>query len=230
MSADCASRAGTLRFASAIRVAAGIAAFVAVAGTGCGDDASSARATASAAPFVLVSGTAAAATPRPRVTGTPVALPTPQPIAVDDEVWRRIAADTEGSLRPLLRPPSLPGGIETVLDKRLPDKPTPGFFDVEYGGPGKLLVITAGPPNPPPGFEPGHQDQITVRGQPGILAVGDDRDPNVSSWVYWEEPGVWRAEGAESTVPRVPYLVRGQGMSAEDLLAVVETLRPWTPE
>ncbi len=210
-------------------IASALASLVGVA-CGSGGEPVAPRATASAAPFVLVSGTAAAATPRPRVVGTPTAAPTPQSILADDEVWRRIAADTEGTLRPLLRPPSLPAGLETVLDKRLPAKPTPGFLYVEYGGPGKLLVIAAGPLNPPPGFEPGHQDQLTVRGQPGVLAVGDDRDPNVSSWVYWEEPGLWRPEGAESVGPRVQYLVRGQGMSSKELLALVEGLRPWLPE
>lgn len=196
------------------------------------EDGTAPRAIASAAPFVLVSGTAAPSTPRPvRAVGTAVPAPTPRPIAgADDEVWRQIAADTERSLRPLLRPPSLPADLDTVLDTRTPSRANRGAFTVEYAGPGAMLVIAAGALNPPPGFEPGHQDRVTVRGQPGVLAVGDDRDPNMSSWVYWEEPGVWRPEGTEPPRERVLYLVRAQGMSPKELLAFVEALRPWTPE
>jgi hypothetical protein len=199
----------------------------------CGDangDAAPSGGMASPAPFVLVSGTAAARASTVRAAGVAVAAATPQAIAADDEVWRRIAAETEASLRPLLRPPSPPAGLETVLSTPGAEDGNRGFFSVEYAGPGKLLVITAGLLSRPPGFEPGHQDQVTVRGQAGVLAVGDDRDPHVSSWVYWEEPGMWRPEGAESVRPRVMYLVRGQGMSPKELLALVEGLRPWEPE
>lgn len=166
-------------------LAAVVAMLAALGSAACGqsDDGTASRATASAAPFVLVSGTAAPSTPRAlRVAGTPAPAPTPGPIAsADDEVWRRIAADTEGSLRPLLRPPSLPAGLVTVLDTRNPTRVNRGAFNVEYAGPGAMLVVAAGALNPPPGFEPGHQDRVTVRGQPGVLAVGDDRDPNMSS-------------------------------------------------
>lgn len=202
----------------------------AVACSGGAGDPMATQSAASPAPFVLVSGTASVPTPRARVTGTPVILPTPQPIAADDEVWRNIAADMVGNVRPLLRPPSLPAGLETVLDKRPSNRPTTGSFYVEYAGPGKMLVIAAGPLNTPPGFEPGYRGQVTVRGQRGVLAVGDDRDPGFSSWVSWEEPGSWAPQGTQAARSGVSYFVQVRGASPEELLAIVEALQPWLPE
>lgn len=206
---------------------------VTVAGLGCGEGGGEGGGgapgpTIGVAPFVLVSGTAVASRAG---AGTVVARPTPGPIAgAEEELWREIAADTAGGLRPLLRPPSLPAGLETVLDLRLPGEPNRGAFAVEYAGPGRVLVIAAGPLNPPPGFEPGHQEPVTVRGQRGVLAVGDDRDPAFGSWVYWQEPGSWTPEGSQTARPDVTYLVRGTGMSPAELLDFVEGLQPWAPE
>lgn len=186
---------------------------------------------AAAAPTTPTSVVSSTGTPVPGATGTPLALPTPQPIATaDDAVWRAIAADTEANLRPLLRPPVLPDGLATVLDMRLPNKPTPGLFGVEYRGPEELLVIAAGPLNPPPPAVTGHQERVLLRGREAVLNVQDDANPTSASWVWWNESGMWKPEGALSAGPSVLYYVRVEGMTPEELLALVEGLRPWTPE
>lgn len=168
-----------------------------------------------------------------RPPGTPYVPPGPQPIAVaDDEVWREIAAETAGRLTPLLRPWSLPAGLQTVTsDIRQRGRPGDGaHFLVDYRGAATRVRLMAGILNPAPPPITGHQEPVLVRGREAYLTVEDDSQPSRSSWVSWRESGLWRPEGQASGTPFIDYEVIVEGIAPDELLAFVEGLRVWTPE
>jgi len=172
-------------------------------------------------------------TPPPRPTGIPIGTPTPLPIALaDNAVWRQVAAMTAGHLAPLLRPPSLPSGLETVMSSYWFEgkPPDPSSFLLEYRGPKTRVRMMAGMLNPAPPPATGHAERVLVRGQQAYLTVEDDSQPSRSSWVSWRESGLWRPEGESSGAPFIDYEVIVEGLSPGELITIVEALRPWAPD
>lgn len=211
--------------------------FVALAvASACGGDgaapAPTGPGTATATSEATASSTATS-TPAPLPAGNPIGTPTPLPIAVaDDAVWREVAAMTAGHLAPLLRPRTLPAGLETVESSywfrgKPPDH---SAFSVDYRGPERRLRLMAGMLNPPPPSRTGHQERVLLRGREATLTINDDTDPSRAAWVSWEEPGLWKPDGEPSGAAWVRYEVAVEGISPRDLLAFVEALQPWLPE
>lgn len=127
---------------------------------------------------------------------------------------------TVGStVEPILRPGQLPTGFETV--QRVSS--IPGAFQVEYDGPGKQLRIGVAVWNPPLCGTGCSQRQVVVRDQRATLQMVDDGQTQV--WLWWSEPGQWTASGL-SHPQGVAYLISAEGLTADEVLQVADSLVP----
>jgi hypothetical protein len=118
---------------------------------------------------------------------------------------------------PVLKPTVLPVGFRTVQLLTV----QPGMFAVEYRGPGKLLRVSVGQLNPPPGAG---EVSVLVRGQHVALVLHPTDVPEGSDWVTWREPGHWQTFGLASPEPFVEYFVFAQGLTPADVQQVLASL------
>ena len=154
---------------------------------------------------------------------------TPSSSTQDQAVWDRVVGLTADNISPILRPTTLPAGLDTVTLREPPNKLDPHLFVVEYSGPEKLLLVGAGAFNPPPPGPGGYQRVVTVRGQQGIIQVNDAANPKERVWLWWNEPGSWVVQAGGRAIDSVFYLVVAEGLDLEEVIAVATSLQPLSP-
>ena len=137
-----------------------------------------------------------------------------------DVTWEALARSKQ-AISPMLRPDTLPEGLETIRVL----KSGWGAFQVEYLGGGKLLGVAAGPLNPPLVGAEGERRSVMVRGQQGTLQVQDKAHPSESVQLWWEEPGKWTPAPGMETRDKVLYLVSGEGLTPEEVMEVAQSLQ-----
>ena len=170
----------------------------------------------------MLSQGSSAATPAAVTTPTPA----PVPFSQADAIWSQVVRTINGGIDPILKPSQLPDGFDSV--KLVSIAPAdvsyngPPSFDVEYSGPDVQLDIVVGMLAPSLCGSGCTQSQITLRGQQATIQVNDAVQGHISRW--WREPGTWNE--ASSEPPVIQYWVFAQGLSADQVEQVVESMNP----
>lgn len=161
-----------------------------------------------------------AGVPSPTAKYTPTAVPLTS-VSSEEVVWTDVLRSVR-DVSPVLRPRSLPAGLESV---RMRDAGQ-GTFWVEYSGPDKRLGVGAGTFNPPivTVETGGAQRKVTVRGQEAMLQFRSRARPSESVQLWWEEPGRWIMGPGASVQDRVFYMVGASDVDPDVVLQLANSL------